>query len=168
MNQGKGKVEFVKKNDSGYYSLLVDETWYGAGKSAPQCKKDDVISFIYTMNGKYSNIDPASIKVEESTVSQGKSVASAAGGNKNDYWENRFAFDVEKEKAYRFRAHRATAVNVAELMIEQGIVSLPTKKADQYDAVLALIDELTTHYVEADGPKKTVDVAPAQPTNEDE
>ncbi len=74
-----------------------------------------------------------------------RSTSRSSGGNKakgkgadttmsKDEWK-------AKDNMIRRQACMNTAINLAKLLFEVGAVKLPTKKADQFDAVVALCDE---------------------------
>lgn len=59
----KGIVEKINENASGYFGVKMGETWYGAGKFAPKFNEGDEVSFTFSMNGKYANMDFKSVEV---------------------------------------------------------------------------------------------------------
>lgn len=149
----KGKIEVLRQNDKGAWSAkIVDgdtETWYGLGFSQPSVAKGDVIEFEAKQNGKFWNIDTKSIRKVEAEVQQNKPVAEVAKGgasNKEEYWSKREAAEEHKQKQINWQSARYAAIQLLPTLFEQGAVKLPTKKADQYDAVLSLVDEITVKF----------------------
>jgi len=74
------------------------------------------------------------------------SAAGSGGASKDDYWKKREERDVEVQKAIQFQASRNAAIAAVGVLLTNGAVSLPTKKAEQMDAVLELIDKITARY----------------------
>lgn len=72
---------------------------------------------------------------------------SPGGGmSKDDYWSRKEERDLEVQKAIQYQASRNAAIAVLDVMLKAGAVKLPSKQADQYDAVLAVVDEITAHF----------------------
>lgn len=76
--------------------------------------------------------------------------AGSGGMNKDEYWANKEARDLEKDAYFKEKddiiAHQAcqnTAIAFVKLALDAGVVALPTKgtKGEKYDALIALVDE---------------------------
>ena len=82
------------------------------------------------------------------------SSGNAGGAGKDNYWENKDKRDIEREKRDKVKdvvvthlACRNSAIEAVGMLITAGAVSLPAKKAEQYDAVLELVDIVTERFV---------------------
>ena len=147
MNVAKGVVEKVFPNKAGYYGVLVGGTWYGAGKKHPNINQGDFISFTYSMNGKYANLDVNSIEKKESSSGAAPSVAAVAKGNqRDDYWNKKAEKDENVQASINWQAARNAAINAVGMMLQNDIVAVPAAKAKKYDVVMSLIDELSERY----------------------
>ena len=85
---------------------------------------------------------------------------------KGEYW-------AIKDRVIELQACRNTAVALVGVLIANNSVVLPTKKADQYDAIKDLVEELTEEFVQANedirNPKEEdLDAAPDGPVTEEE
>lgn len=151
----KGKVEVLRQNDKGAWSAkIVDgsaETWYGLGFKKPSISQGDMIEFEASQNGRFWNIDQKSIQVVQNDVQQNKPVSDVVGSSggaqsKDEFWSNKEKKEEFKQKQINWQAARNSAIALVPTLLEQGVVKLPTKKADQYDAVLGVVDELSVRF----------------------
>jgi len=162
----KGKIEVLRQNDKGAWSAKVvegdTETWYGLGFNTPSVSQGDMIEFEYKKNGKFFNIDSKSIKVVDNQVESNKpvaDVAKSAGGasSKEEYWSNKEKAEEFKQKQINWQSARNAAIQLVPSLLEQGVVKLPTKKADQYDTVMNLVNEMSVRfYTETQDPEAMV------------
>lgn len=154
VEQGKGVVEVIRSNDAGYYNVKVGGEWYGAGKSRPRFNDGDYVSFTFTRRGRFMNLDPESVQVQEGTAEAapnirrvaGAAQGTSAGGNRNDYWEKKAEKDENVQASINWQAARNSAIAACNSMVEHGIVSLPAAKAKKFDVFMALVDDVTTRY----------------------
>ena len=126
----KGIVEKINCNKSGYYGILIGDVWYGGGKHAPKFNEGDEVSFEYTMNGKYANMEFKTVEVH-----------SEGGGGKptEAYWEN-------KDRRIALMSCRNSAVALISAVVTAEALTLPTKKSDRFDVVMELANNLTNDY----------------------
>lgn len=86
--------------------------------------------------------------------SQGSSGAESGGVTRDGYWANKEARDLEKDKRYQevdvprmsLPSARDAAVRLALGALNAGALSLGTKKADQLDTLVGIVDELTDKF----------------------
>lgn len=126
------------------YSFVdTDGQWYGNGFDRPDFSKGDTIQFNFERNGKYLNVVSGSVEVisrsEEAPAP--KKATSSNVMTKDDYWSRKEADDQKKQREIRYQASRNAAIEFVRLAVEQGIISLGTKKADQ--------EQNLSNYVEA-------------------
>ena len=132
MTEHQGVVETVHQNKAGFYSVKLPDGWYGTGtKTAPSLKQGDMIKFEYSMNGQYKNLDIKTLVKLDS--------APAGDTQPKSTWVP----EKDRQKSIIFQSSRKDAIEIIKTAQAAGCLALPTKKADQFDALLALVDELT-------------------------
>lgn len=75
------------------------------------------------------------------------SSGNAGGASKDKYWEDKEKRDKVKDVVVTHMACRNSAIEAVGMLLTAGAVSLPTKKAEQYDAVLELVDIVTERFI---------------------
>lgn len=152
MESAQGVVEKMVTNRAGYYNCVIDNNWYGCGKSRPSFNEGDYIVFTFTRRGNFMNMDMNSVQKKESNVQQGPSVAgvakSAGGGaqSSKEYWENKEARDERVNASIVWQSSRSAAISATQAMIEAEAVKLPSAQAKKYDVFMSLVDEITERY----------------------
>jgi len=150
METVQGIVEKINCNANGFYGVKLGETWYGAGKYAPKFDEGDEVSFGYTMNGKYANMDFKSVDViakataapSPAPSSQASSSAALPSGaapkSGGTNWDL-------KDKRITYLASRKDALALIDVLIAADALVLPggTKKAERYQAVCAMVNDTT-------------------------
>lgn len=138
----KGIVEVINEKN-GMYSFKVGNDWIGAGKYPPKFEKGDEIEFKYTKNGQWNNVVFNSITVLEKAPSQPSSGASGAAKSGGVNWDL-------KDKRITYLACRKDALALADIMVRTDSITLPpaSKKADRYQVLIDLVEELTNNYFE--------------------
>jgi len=130
--QGQGR--------NGPYTLFSAEIggdWYGCGFNAPNAKEGDYVTFDVVQKGQYKNAE--NIVVASNSNSGGGNGAKASAPPPVN----------KKDVSIHFQSCRKDAIQTVALLLsgdDKAAVKLPAKQAEKYDAVLALIDELTTRY----------------------
>lgn len=147
----KGTVTRVHKNGR-FYSILVDEVWYGVGSNKPDFDEGVMVEFEATKNGRYWNADPDTINVlgkakKSFSKPQVSGSRVAAGGDREDYWKNKEARDIKNDKQREIGASRNTAIAFVELLLKTEALKLPAKQADKADAVLAAVEYYTNWFM---------------------
>lgn len=165
-----GDVQFVKKNDSGYYSFkLDDDRWYGHGDVAPEFEKGDRIKFQGSTNKRgdvtYYNADPDTVKVKKGAGTVKPYKKSGGGGRPQSaeqkaYWEKRtkmdeerVIFEHEKHVAIGEFSVRNSAIAYLELLKDVG--GLPLGKLKTPAAIHKAMDaclEATIEQFKGEGP----------------
>lgn len=154
------------------YSFLMDETgdrWFRTG-TTQAVQEGQSIQFI--ADAQKNNVDIDSIEVVKSEVAKAPKVtapptrssgsssgtarpSSGSALSKDQYWSNKEAKDVEKDKRYQevdiprmtFCTAQDAAVALVTAAVAQGILpKAGSKKADQLDSVLDSVDELTERF----------------------
>lgn len=166
-----------RKAGRGYaHNVQMDDgQWYGHGFKQPNFGEGAEISFDVEYNGQYANIIVESVQV----MSPGQPAQQQQGGNnwqgngnyrsnngggqrssanrtksmgglsKDDYWKNREKRDIIVQKQIQYQSARNSAIEVIKAGIDAGAISLPAAKAKAFDALRALVDEVTDEYNEA-------------------
>lgn len=131
MSTATGVVEKVLQRGN-MYSINVSGTWYGCGRDKPDCSEGQTVSFEYSMNGKYKNADVKSLEVQSSTPAQSKGVDPSV-------W-------VKKDAAIIYQAARNSAIAFIDILCREGALALPQTKDKKFDAMMALLDQMTNDF----------------------
>ena len=148
MSDCSGEVQFVSKSQKGFHSLKIDDVWYGYGMYAPKCEKGSTVSFSYETKGDFNIIDSKSFKVAEGAVSKPVVKSGGAAGTRDKYWEDKAETDKVQQRIRETHAARSQAIETVGALVDAGAVKLPVKESGRYDALMALVDELTNRYFE--------------------
>ena len=168
--RASGVVQFVRQNDYGFYSIKVDDEWYGTGsKKDPGCEKGDKVKFSYYMkDDKWATIKGKVTKTGKGKVtSSGSSKSSSNGSNSlsKEEWAEK---DARAARGYSL----VRAIEFLTLAQTAGTLTFisKAKPAEQYDLLLkAVLDAAATFGEFADGPKaKPVDADEADEDEETE
>ena len=128
-----------KLDDGKWYTLMWDDP------EVPGVNRGARVSFMFKekQNGKYTNLE-----VEKKTLEvEGGQDVRDSNINNNSGGSPRVAAPVNNTQlAIQHQASRNSAIAIVTCAVEQGLVKLPTKQADKYDAVLALVDNLTARF----------------------
>ena len=130
------------------YSCNIDGDFLGTGpvniEQQYGISEGDVIEFETEQRGKFTNIKPDTIK----KVASAQPFSAKSGGimNKFQYWENKAEEDKTRQVAIEHQSSRNAAIDTVGIMLDNDLVSKPTKKADQYAFVMELIDKITVKY----------------------
>lgn len=137
MSNVTGVVDRIYDNGKAY-NLCMGDVWYGYGfksDGAPEFSEGQTISFDYVDRGKFKNINKASIKVEQAAQPGGDAGASKGTGRVD-----------ARQLSIQYQSSRNAAIELVGIMLQNSAVSLPAKKAEQFDAVVALVDDLTVKF----------------------
>jgi hypothetical protein len=139
----KGEVKVVRTNDHGFYSVKIDDTWYGTGKKEPPgVEKGDFVEGEYALEkGKYKTITKAGLtKVVKAQAPAGASTGGGSSGGTN--W-------AAKDDSIRYQSSRKDALAFYAI---PGALSASgfdkAKPADKMSVLEALIDKKTAEYFE--------------------
>lgn len=152
----KGTYQGYKQNGK-FFNVTVDGNFVGFGMTHPEdnlgLQEGDVIEFETYQRGNFTNADTKTVKKvtgdggnSADNPSKAQSKGSSGGMNKGDYWDKKEARDIERQTVIEHQSSRNAAIETVRVMAEAGIASFGTKKADQYDACMALIDRITARY----------------------
>lgn len=159
-----------------YFSFnLVDvDDFFRCGTNDPNVKKGDMITFKYDIDPKWGNqVDVKSVEVvdkapEQKAAPAAKKNAGTAVG-RDDYWANKEAADVDRQKIISLQAATNIATNIVTAALQADVLPLPTKKAEKFDALLAMVeqvaDDLVVRYVNAPQRVDELTAEVAQPAN---
>jgi hypothetical protein len=128
--------------------LMDDPNYYGTGKIAPPVREGAKVQFTAGQNERgYWDADPKSFKVVEASVSVAPSARSSVKVNaKDDYWTRKEERDLLNDKLRNIGAARNTAIEFVKFLVAQEAVTLPSKKADKADALLALVEHYRVEF----------------------
>lgn len=149
-----GKMYSIKLTD--------DPNYYGTGRTAPPVSEGAKVQFVAKQNERgYWDADPKSFKVVEASVSVAPSARSSVKVNaKDDYWTRKEERDLLNDKLRNVGAARNTAIEFVKFLVAQEAITLPTKKADKADALLALVEHYRVEFQKTEETK-------AEPTGEE-
>jgi 2C-methyl-D-erythritol 2,4-cyclodiphosphate synthase len=128
--------------------LMDDPQYYGTGRNAPPVREGQQVQFNASQNERgYWDADVKSFKVVEASVSAAPSARSSIKVNaKDDYWTRKEERDLLNDKLRNIGAARNTAIEFVKFIVAQEAVTLPTKKADKADALLALVEHYRAEF----------------------
>ncbi len=136
----KGEVKVVRKNDHGFYSVKIDDTWYGTGKKeAPGVDKGDFVEGEYVLEKeKYKTITKAGL-TKAAKAPAGASTGSGSTGGTN--WQ-------AKDDSIRYQSSRKDALAFLALPGVLDSVVAKAKPAEKVGLVEALVDKYTASFFE--------------------
>ncbi len=151
-NEQYGLYSFFLKGQDGLYSL---------GEHPPTFKVGDSLQFDVTQKGKYlyaKDIVPwvdggatEAPRVGYATSGGSYKGKSKGFGGKSEeekqYWAKRDATQEVVQRRIEIQAARNAAIETAKFLWEKELVAKPKKVADQYDAFLALVDQIAQDYI---------------------
>lgn len=126
------KVFDRKHNGRVFYSICVEtdgaETWYGTGLNKPDAKEGALIEFEAEKDGKFWKADAGTIK----QVSAPRASSGGGGGGWND---------PSRQASIVAQSSYDKAIALVRLGIDTEALSLPTKKGEQWGALLSYVAE---------------------------
>jgi hypothetical protein len=160
-------VKVVQK--AGKYSIMGDdENWYGCWTNNPGNIEGKNVTFSYKENGNFKNADTKTIKV----IDNGGATATSAIPPTASV-PSKAKYEPRRDSAIQIQGCRNTAVAFVGMAVQAGAVGLPAKKADQLDALEALVNiyaakfYIDTDKVQANGGVLDDTVVDAVSTEED-
>lgn len=147
------KINSREWNDVVLWSLQLvgDKTWYRSGETNPATRgavEGANVSFDLTPKG---NVSLPSLKVVSAGTAPTRApTPQASSGSKDQYWNDKEARDIAKEKRYQnvdvprmtFCGAQDTAVRVVEMALAQGALKLGTKDSAKLDILLESIQKV--------------------------
>lgn len=135
------KINYADRSGRRVYSVNVDGQWYGGfWNDRPNCNEGDSVEFEATQNGRFWNANPPTLRVVSSQPAAPTGNSSAAGAASSNSGGD------SRQNSIVYQSSRGDAIELLKVLLEQDLVSLPTKKADKMGAVLNLVDELTDDF----------------------
>jgi hypothetical protein len=144
MAEVSGRVQGVRKNEQyGLYSVKIDGTWYGQGKTNPEVEEGDNVTGEYFTNEKGYKTLKGKLKKGAATkaTEQAKAPAGAAvsAGTTSSSWQ-------AKDDSIRYQSSRKDALAFLGLPgVLESIVG-KAKPADKVGLVESLVDKYTAGY----------------------
>ena len=114
---------------NGLCSLLVNDTFYSTYKTLYPDMEGKVVEFQAVQKGKFWNVTG-----EPKVVAEPAATTTTKASGPNAY-DNRQS-SIVLQSSYK------TAADITAAMAAQGLIKLPTKQADQFDAYLNYVDEV--------------------------
>lgn len=153
MSNVQGRVSAVSQRGKAFNVQIDGTDWYGCGfVSSVPFSKGDVISFSWSENKGFKNIDMKSVQVVKgaSTQTAGSSAASAQGAPKRDSadWARKDAQDAARQAAITVQACRNSAIELVKVLKEVDALPLGSKKQDIAGNLIAFVDDLTEQWVQ--------------------
>jgi membrane-bound inhibitor of C-type lysozyme len=158
----QGRIKFLNErewNGKSLYSFKLenDEASYMCGGDKPNASKGDFVTFEVRQNQKGQNIvDVKTLAVKKSEVVSG----AAPSAGREGYWSQREKSDDTRQSRIEWQAARNSAIALADVILKNAALKMPAKETAKYDAVVALVAELTTKFFEE---TKTLGAKPAAP-----
>ena len=131
---------FTKKDGSEgqAYSMLVntgsEEEWFNFGFSKPAVTSGTQVRFNLVQKGQYWNADSGSIEVVKTAEAAAPAVMKKAVANVD-----------ARQRSIVIQTAYKVAPEIILGALEHQLITLPTKKADKFDAYLSLIEETALH-----------------------
>lgn len=127
-----GKVESKSRQGTG---IKVNGNWYNGAKNVLAAVewKDEVVMEV-DGNNVISITKQAQSGGQDSAPK--KQYSGKAGG-----WD-----DDKRQRVILYQSSRKDSIEVAKAVLEAGVIPLPTKKEDKFDAFMAFVDSLTDKF----------------------
>ena len=117
------------------WSLKIGEEWYGCGRDQPQVQDGQTVTLEYKENTKgdrtYKNVIKNTIKVVSGATSEAASSSNSVSS---------------RDVSIQYQSSRKDALAILPLLIENAAVPIQSKSGDKYDAILAVVVELTNKF----------------------
>lgn len=151
------------------YSIRLknEEKWFQCGPADPKVQKGDLVEFEYETNNGYYNVlvDTISVidlgatpKSHSNSVPSTFSPGNHKGGSKDQYWDERFARDIENDKhrkanevKIQYQAARNAAIATVDILTREKALIIPEKKGAASEVIMAKIEDLTNEYFHKTG-----------------
>lgn len=148
------------------FALKGQDGWYSLGEHPATFNEGDSIQFTVQTRGKY-NYAKDIVPWVDGGAAEGpalpvetdgggykgkfKSYSSKGFGGKSteerDYWTKKDATQEVTQRRIEIQAARNAAIETSKFLWEKDLVAKPKKVADQYDAFLALVDQVASDYI---------------------
>jgi hypothetical protein len=128
MSKVKGTLEKAYKNKHGYWSINVNNEWYGTFETDYTDKEGCTVEFESAKKGNFLNV-----KGDVKVVGAAKQVKSSGGNISAD----------ARQSSIVLQSSTRTAADIVIGALQADAVALPSAKAKKFDTILGLIDEVT-------------------------
>lgn len=142
----QGKVAFVNERPwQGQmlysFKLANDEALYVCGTTKPNVVKGDFVTF----EAKENKRGQMAVNMSSIVRKEGE-VLSPSDGAKPQGWAKSGFNDDKRQRTIEWQAARNSAIAAAQVILSNGAIKLPAKESGKYDAVMALIADLTKQF----------------------
>lgn len=139
----KGTIKVVKANDHGFYSVKIDDTWYGTGqKKDPGVVAGDNVEGEYELEkGKYKTITKAGLT---KAAAKQAPVGATSSGDSDKMSKGEWA---QKDQRIQYQHAQKVAVTILALPAVQELVN-KAKPADKIGVLESLFDKYTASVFE--------------------
>ena len=141
-----GRIKVVKKNDYGFYSFKIGDTWYGSGKKEFGFEEGDVVEFdFYLKDDKWATVKGDVRKIANTAPAEKPAAKGGYSNTRDDYWTKKGERDVNVvEPRITYLAAYERALGLATLAFAHGALSLEkAKQADKLGIITAFVDGQT-------------------------
>lgn len=152
-----GVLQKAYKKKGGFFSICVDDNWYGTEREDYTELEGQTVTFESYKN-KRGYLD---VKGKVKAAGGGGSGGGAASGPRNN---------DARQSSIVMQSSFKTATELVGHLLANDCIVLPAKKADRYDAMLAIVDETAlgiynkcldpTDFLAADDPAPSEDYVP--------
>lgn len=151
-----GVVEKANKNARGFFSILVDGVWYGTYKTDNSQFEGQLVTFEAQQKGEWWNAgDLTAAGPAPAATPAASGAAQLAGGDRQA--------SIVLQSSYK------TAGDVLGSMLANDVLVVGTKKADKFDIVKGVLDELAFYiYTNCSDPGSFLQDMSGAPAEEEE
>ena len=132
----QGTVNKIHYNGKAY-NAEIGGAWYGCGFEKPKFEEGQVIEFEFGNNGKFKNMMHETVKVLG--TDSGSKPAPKGGAVDPQVW-------IDKDISILYQSCRKDAIQFVNVLLTSSAVTLPAKKADQADAIKALVEDYAAQF----------------------
>ena len=139
----KGELKVLKKNDHGFWSVKIDDTWYGLGtkQEVSGIERGDIVEGEFELEkGKYKTITKSGL-TKAAKAPAGATGSGSAGPTTSSSWQ-------AKDDSIRYQSSRKDALTLLGLPGVLDSIVGKAKPADRQGLVEALVDKYTSQYFE--------------------
>lgn len=138
-NTAKGTATKVIKRGR-FYSMLVDDKWYGLGSNDPGFSDGAMVEFEVTQNGDYFNAKNVKVLGKSATKPVTTGSRTVNNNEKEDYFRRKEERDVLNDKLRNIGAGRNTAIAFVDLLVKADAIKLPAAQNKKADALFEAVE----------------------------
>lgn len=136
------------------FKIRDNDTYFRLGEKQLKCKEGSKIKF--EANEK-NGVNPDDVVVE--AVTSQTEQAPRATTNKESYWDAKEARDIETGKIIQYQAARNSAISVADLILKNDGLALPSDTPKKYQVIMDLVNSLTVRFFDEAQERKPQETA---------